>query len=209
MHRYFLGVFVALFILFLTVIAFADTDCQYDKSVQTNWTHKIEKTENYQKKVYPYVDDTRKCIVSMDVTINSTSYYTHGEYVFGPDMSENNACEQAVIKAKKKVISKVSPEILSAKTEMNCKTSEQMPEHTPAPVPHVKLEEKPITRTIITTHPPTYSERVISSRIISVTPVQNQWPTRRIGTTTGPVPGYGGHSDILTNIVAGIVKGLR
>ena len=58
----------------------------------------------------------------MDVTIDGQTYPTEGKYIFGPDMSENAACEQATINAKKNIISEVSPEILSAKTEMNCTT---------------------------------------------------------------------------------------
>jgi len=104
--------------------AFADVPCDYDKTVETNWTQQIEKTSNVDKKVFPYVDDTRKCIMTMDVTIDGQTYPTEGSYVFGPDMSENNACEQATINAKKSIIGEVSPEILTAKTEMNCSTTD-------------------------------------------------------------------------------------
>ena len=38
----------------------------------------------------------------------------------GPDATENYACEQASIKAKKEIIQKVSPEVLSAKTTRQC-----------------------------------------------------------------------------------------
>tara|TARA_Y100001954_G_C15629536_1_gene511976 strand:+ start:262 stop:582 length:321 start_codon:yes stop_codon:yes gene_type:complete len=86
---------------------FADVPCEYDKTVETNWTQQIEKTSNMDKKVFPYVDDTRKCIMSMDITIDGTTYPTEGSYIFGPDMTENDACEQAIIKAKKQVISEV------------------------------------------------------------------------------------------------------
>ena len=62
--------------------AFADVPCEYDKTVETNWTQQIEKTSNIDKKVFPYVEDTRKCIMSMDVTIDGTTYDTEGSYVF-------------------------------------------------------------------------------------------------------------------------------
>jgi hypothetical protein len=105
--------------------AFAKLPCDYDKTVETNWVQQIEKTSNIDKKVFPYVDDTRKCIMKMDVTIDGETYPTNGEYVFGPDMTENAACEEATLKAKKKIITQVSPEILTAKTEMNCSTNPQ------------------------------------------------------------------------------------
>ena len=81
--------------------ALADLPCDYDKTVETNWTQHIEKTSNIDKKVFPYVEDTRKCIMSMDVTIDGTTYPTEGTYVFGNDMTENDACEQATVKAKR------------------------------------------------------------------------------------------------------------
>ena len=45
-----------------------------------------------------------------------------GDYVFGPDVTENFACKNAENRAKETIIRKVSPEILSAKTDMSCKT---------------------------------------------------------------------------------------
>ena len=105
--------------------AVADTPCDYVKDVQTNWTQQIEKTENIERNVFPYVEDTRKCVMSMDVTINGQTYPAEGSYVFGPDMTENDACDSATVNAKKSIISQVSPEILSAKTEMNCSTKPQ------------------------------------------------------------------------------------
>ena len=105
--------------------AVADTPCDYVKDVQTNWTQQIEKTENIERNVFPYVEDTRKCVMSMDVTINGQTHSAEGSYVFGPDMTENDACDSATVNAKKSIISQVSPEILSAKTEMNCSTKPQ------------------------------------------------------------------------------------
>ena len=139
---------------------FADVPCEYDKTVETNWTQQIEKTSNIDKKVFPYVEDTRKCIMSMDVTIDGTTYPTEGAYVFGPDMTENDACEQATIKAKKKVIGEVSPEVLTAKTEMNCSTKD------PVQITEAQPEETPVIQEGV----PVVTERIISRKIIDVTP---------------------------------------
>ena len=139
---------------------FADVPCEYDKTVETNWTQQIEKTFNIDKKVFPYVEDTRKCIMSMDVTIDGTTYPTEGAYVFGPDMTENDACEQATVKAKKKVIGEVSPEVLTAKTEMNCSTKD------PVQITEAQPEETPVIQEGV----PVVTERIISRKIIDVTP---------------------------------------
>jgi hypothetical protein len=146
--------------------AFADVPCEYDKTVETNWTQHIEKTSNIDKKVFPYVEDTRKCIMSMDVTIDGTTYPTEGSYVFGPDMTENDACDQATVKAKKNIISEVSPEILSAKTEMNCTTKNPVVvEANPI------VESSPVETVIQEGLPEVGTTRVISRKVIDVTPV--------------------------------------
>jgi len=158
---------------------FADVPCEYDKTVETNWTQQIEKTSNIDKKVFPYVEDTRKCIMSMDVTINGTTYPTEGTYVFGPDMTENDACEQATVKAKKKVIGEVSPEVLTAKTEMNCSTKD------PVQITEAQPEETPVIQEGV----PVVTERIISRKIIDVTPapVVQYIPNRSQGFTIGGI----------------------
>jgi hypothetical protein len=169
--------------------AFAEAPCEYDKTVETNWTQQIEKTSNIDKKVFPYVDDTRKCVMTMDVTIEGTTYPTEGNYVFGPDMTENDACEQATIKAKKKVIGEVSPEVLTARTEMNCSTKEELPVHAAAPQPEVTITESSpvVTERIITE--PVVTERIISTKVIDVTPsnVVQYIPNSNNGFTIGGI----------------------
>ena len=163
---------------------FAEVPCEYDKTVETNWTQHIEKTSNIDKKVFPYVEDTRKCIMSMDVTIDGTTYPTEGSYVFGPDMTENDACDQATVKAKKNIISEVSPEILSAKTEMNCTTKNPVVvEANPI------VESSPVETVIQEGLPEVGTTTVISRKIIDVTPapVVQYIPNRSQGFTIGGV----------------------
>ena len=38
--------------------------------------------------------------MSMDVTIDGTTYPTEGSYVFEIDMTENDSCDQATVKGK-------------------------------------------------------------------------------------------------------------
>ena len=158
--------------------AVADSPCDYVKDVQTNWTQQIEKTSNIDKKVFPYVEDTRKCMMTMDVTINGQTYPAEGSYVFGPDMSENDACDNATVNAKKSVISEVSPEILSAKTEMNCSIQEN-PVVAEAPTETVTIQEGT----------PVVTERIISRKVIDVTPsnVVQYIPNSNQGFTIGGI----------------------
>ena len=98
----------------------AETPCDYDSSVNTKYTKTIQKTTDYKKRVFPYVEDTRKCVINMNVTIDGKSYPTMGDFVFGPDISENSACKNAENRAKEMIIRKVSREVLSANTDMKC-----------------------------------------------------------------------------------------
>ena len=137
-------------------LAPAESPCDYDSSVNTQYTKTIEKTSDFKKRVFPYVDDTRKCVINMNVTIDGKTYSTMGDFVFGPDISENSACKNAENRAKEMIIRKVSPEVLSANTDMKCtvKTEEI-----------VKVEKpKEIKQTIIIPNVGT----VISSEVVDV-----------------------------------------
>ena len=133
----------------------AETPCDYDSSISTQYTKTIQKTTDYKKRVFPYVEDTRKCVINMNVTIDGKTYPTMGDFVFGPDISENSACKNAENRAKEMIIRKVSPEVLSANTDMKCtvKTEEI-----------VEKKVEPIKKTIIVPQLGT----VIESEIVSV-----------------------------------------
>ena len=142
----------------------AETPCDYDSSVNTKYTKMIEKTSDYKKKVFPYVDDIRKCVINMNVTIDGISYPTMGDFVFGPDISENSACKNAENRAKEMIVRKVSPEVLSANTDMKCtvKTKEV-----------VKVEKKvePIKETIIVHNQYPQVGTVLNSQVVGVTKI--------------------------------------
>ena len=138
----------------------AESPCDYDSSVNTKYTKTIEKTSDFKKRVFPYVEDTRKCVINMNVTIDGKTYPTMGDFVFGPDISENSACKNAENRAKEMIIRKVSPEVLSANTDMKCtvKTEEI-----------VENKVEPVKETIIiTTMPPIGT--IISSEVEIVKP---------------------------------------
>ena len=98
----------------------AETPCEYEHLVNSSYIYTIQNTKEFKKEVFPYVDDTRKCVISMWVTIKDKTYPAQGSYVFGPDMSEMQACEFAEKKAKEQVIREVSPVKLSSNTDLSC-----------------------------------------------------------------------------------------
>lgn len=138
----------------------AETPCDYDSSVNTKYIKTIQKTTDYKKRVFPYVEDTRKCVINMNVTIDGISYPTMGDFVFGPDISENSACKNAENRAKEMIIRKVSPEVLSANTDMKCtvKTKE---------VVKVEKKVKPIKETIVVQKIPTIGT-VVNTEVVGV-----------------------------------------
>ena len=153
----------------------AETPCDYDSSVNTKYTKTIQKTTDYKKRVFPYVDDTRKCVINMNVTIDGISYPTMGDFVFGPDISENSACKNAENRAKEMIVRKVSPEVLSANTDMKCtvKTKEV-----------VKVEKKvePIKETIIVHNQYPQVGTVLNSQVVGVTKIiPRHEPTQTYG----------------------------
>ena len=157
----------------------AESPCDYDSSVNTQYTKTIEKTSDFKKRVFPYVDDTRKCVINMNVTIDGKTYPTMGDFVFGPDISENSACKNAENRAKEMIIRKVSPEVLSANTDMKCtvKTEEI-----------VKVEKPKEIKKVVTQNQYPQVGTVLSTQVVEVQkvipryePIQNHGSSNILG----------------------------
>ena len=157
----------------------AETPCDYDSSVNTKYTKTIQKTTDYKKRVFPYVEDTRKCVINMNVTIDGKSYPTMGDFVFGPDISENSACKNAENRAKEMIIRKVSPEVLSANTDMKCtvKTEEI-----------IKVEKPKEIQKVVTQNQYPQIGTVLSTQVVEVQkvipryePIQNHGSSNILG----------------------------
>ena len=140
----------------------AETPCDYDSSISTQYTKTIQKTTDYKRRVFPYVEDTRKCVINMNVTIDGKTYPTMGDFVFGPDISENSACKNAENRAKEMIIRKVSPEVLSANTDMKCTVKTEK---------IVEKEIEPIKETIIVHNQHPQVGTVLNSQVVGVTKI--------------------------------------
>ena len=157
----------------------AESPCDYDSSVNTQYTKTIEKTSDFKKRVFPYVDDTRKCVINMNVTVDGKTYPTMGDFVFGPDISENSACKNAENRAKEMIVRKVSPEVLSANTDMKCtvKTKEI-----------VKVEKPKEIQKVVTQNQYPQVGTVLSTQVVEVQkvipryePIQNHGSSNILG----------------------------
>lgn len=114
-----------LFIALIPITAIASNTCDYQHQVVGKYTKEITKVENIDREVFSDTDSTRKCIVSLDAWIDGLQHNTQGSFSFGPDISETIACGHAEQRAKENLIRRVSPEMLSANTNMICKNSKE------------------------------------------------------------------------------------
>jgi hypothetical protein len=132
---------VALLCLSSTSLMASEIACDYKSKIDTEFMGTISSSKNYNQKSYPYVKDTRICIVKMDVKIHNTWYPTEAEYVFGPDMTEVDACKRAEIRAKESILRKIVPEKLNRILNQNCVTKTESGDLKQSPIVGGKLPE--------------------------------------------------------------------
>ena len=77
--------------------------CDYDSNVVTTYKGEIEKYKVPSKKVFPYYKDTKQCLVTVQAKIKDKWYSTTANHVFTADMSENDACNRAINRAKENI----------------------------------------------------------------------------------------------------------
>ena len=94
--------------------------CDYESNDEIIFQGSIESVRIDKQTVFPYVQDTRKCRIRLSARIDNQWYPSSGEYVFGPDMSETDACSNAENRAKLNVMREVIPETLQSQRKLNC-----------------------------------------------------------------------------------------
>ena len=105
----------------LTTTALAtETPCDYKSKDNIIYEGSIESIRVIKKDVKKYVEDTRKCSMNIEALIKSKWYPSTGSYIFGPDMSEIDACSLAENRAKTKVMRAIIPETLKSEKNLKC-----------------------------------------------------------------------------------------
>jgi len=99
--------------------AYAD-QCSYENVVETKYHGRIDKVTDYSYNVQSYVDDTHKCIVKFTGHSGFKTYTARGTYVFGHDLSVNDACNQAELRAKQEMLRALASEHISGKVNLKC-----------------------------------------------------------------------------------------
>ena len=97
-----------------------EVTCDYSDRTVVKTVGKIEKTRNFRKETADYAEEKRVCAVKFDAKIGNNWVETHDFYVFGPEMSENNACDKAKEKAKVKALVQFAAQNVTSIQEEIC-----------------------------------------------------------------------------------------
>ena len=109
-------------LLLLSSTAFADVPCNYKVDDSIVYKGSIESVRLVSKSIeqIPEVKDIRKCMVSIEARVDGKWYPSKAEYMFGPDMSQVDACTHAEDRAKKKVMREIIPETMPSEKNLKC-----------------------------------------------------------------------------------------
>ena len=112
---------IPLLLLFSTT-ALADAPCDYKVDNKIIYQGHIESVRVVSKNIQsnPSIKDIRKCVMSIEARVGGKWYPSKGEYMFGPDMSQMDACTHAEGRAKKKVMGEIIPETLKSEKTLKC-----------------------------------------------------------------------------------------
>ena len=113
---------LAVVLTLLSSTALAEIPCDYKVNDKIIYEGKIESVKLVSKSVekVPKVKDIRKCMVSIEARVDGAWHPSKGEYMFGPDMAQVDACTHAEGRAKKKVMREIIPETLTSEKNLNC-----------------------------------------------------------------------------------------
>ena len=102
------------------VPAISFANCDYENQTVSTIQGTIQSLEVTDRTVTEYFQETKKCKVLIKAKVEGKWYYTSSDYIFTPDMSENEACQNAVNRAKERLLSELVPEKLESTKNLNC-----------------------------------------------------------------------------------------
>ena len=105
----------------LSSTALAETPCDYKVNDTITYKGSIESVRLISKDIQanPKIKDIRKCVVDIEARVDGKWHPSKGEYMFGPDMSQVDACTHAEDRAKKKVMREIIPETMTSEKNLN------------------------------------------------------------------------------------------
>jgi len=155
-----LAVIVGLITILITTNADStEVNCEYSDNITAELVGQIDGIRNYQSKTKDYTEEKRVCAVQFEAKIGKKWVKTRDFYVFGPDMSQSEACNKAKDKAKIAVLEQYAPQVVSSNVKHYCE--EKTPEKiVKAPV---KQEKKWVSVTQLD-GPPEYGADIHANR---------------------------------------------
>ena len=97
-----------------------EAECNYTDNTTVKTAGTITSVRDFHSETANYHENHRVCVVKFDVEIDGTWQKAHDYYVFGPDLSENVACEKATEKAKVKALERFAPVHVNSQTQSVC-----------------------------------------------------------------------------------------
>ena len=112
----------AIVLTLLSSTALAETPCDYKVNDTITYKGSIESVRLISKDIQanPKIKDIRKCVMSIEARVDGKWHPSKGEYTFGPDMSQVDACTHAEDRAKKKVMREIIPETMTSEKNLKC-----------------------------------------------------------------------------------------
>lgn len=104
-----------------------NTPCDFKSKDELKFEGTVDSVRINSKNVVNYVEDTRKCVISVSAKIKKKWYTDHSSYVFGPDVSQRHACELAEQRALKKIMQENTPQTLTSQKNLKCDLTKPKP----------------------------------------------------------------------------------
>ena len=116
------SIFKILPFILLTTTVSAAAPCDFDSKDSVIYEGKLESIRLIKKDIQfnPQIKDVLKCVMSIEARVKGKWYPSKGEYMFGPDMSQEDACGLAENRAKVKVMREIIPETLKGEKNLKC-----------------------------------------------------------------------------------------
>ena len=113
------------YILFFLLTPFsvsAESPCDIKTKDNIIYEGKIDSVRLISESVedFPNIKDIKKCVMSIEARVGGKWYPSKGEYMFGPNMSQMDACTHAEDRAKKGIMREIIPETLKSEKKLNC-----------------------------------------------------------------------------------------
>ena len=99
---------------------FATNPCEYDNQTTSTMQGTVESVIVKDKTVTEYFRETKKCKVLIKAKILGKWYMTHKIIYLHQICTENEACQNAVNRAKERLLQKFVPETLESTKNLNC-----------------------------------------------------------------------------------------